>query len=174
MMTRKMINLSMNQSINQSKFILRPFKIPTQRRSRPRPSGREQSLEGGGIVNRRHLEGALDLLEVHSRFLDQPQKMNESALPQSGRMGPPNYREQKTGVYDDLHMRREGSRARAGRRAPSQTSTATPRTRSCKRCAVGMEASAIVGLETTTVLHRDSAERHVFDDQLVMRRDVRS
>ena len=54
------------------------------------------------------MEGALDLLEVHSRFLDQPQKMNECALPQSGQIGPPNYCEQRTGVYDDLHMRREG------------------------------------------------------------------
>src|SRR6218665_4139490 len=129
-------------SINQSKFIKRPFKIPTQRRSRPRPSGKEQSLEGGGIENRHRLEGAVDLLEVHSRFLDQPQEMNGSALPQSGRMGPPNYREQRTEVYDGLPMRKEGGRARAYRRAPSQTNTATPRTRSCKRCAVGMEASA--------------------------------
>jgi len=80
--------------------------MPTQKRSRPcRPSGKEQSLEGGGIENRHRLEGALDLLEVHSRFLDQPQKMNGSALPQSGRMGPPNFREQRTGVYDGLHMR---------------------------------------------------------------------
>src|SRR6218665_254763 len=116
--------------------------IPTQRRSRPRPSGKEQSLECGGIENRHRLEGALDLLEVHSRFLDQPQKMNGSALSQSGRMGPPNYREHRTGVYDGLHMRREGGRAREDRRAPNQTSTATLRTRSCKRCAVGMKASA--------------------------------
>src|SRR6218665_1549459 len=115
-----------NQSINQSKFIQRPFKIPTQRHSRPRPSGKEQSLESDGIENRHRLEGALDLLEVHSRFLDQPQKMNGSALPQNGRMGPQNYREQRTGVYDGLHMRREGGRARADRRAPSQTSTVTP------------------------------------------------
>src|SRR6218665_2827996 len=114
--------------------------MPTQRRSRPRPSGKEQSLEGGGIENRHRLEDALDLLEVHSRFLDQPQNMNVSALSQSGRMGPPNYRKQRTGVYDDMHMRREGGSARADRRTPSQTSTVTPRTRSCKRCALGMEA----------------------------------
>ena len=57
-------------------------------------------------------------------------------------MGLPNYREQRNGVYDDLHMKRESGRARADRRAPSQTSTATPRTQSCKRCAVEMEASA--------------------------------
>jgi len=81
--------------------------------------------------------------EIHLATLDQPQKMNWSALLQSGRIGPPNYCEQRTRVYDGLHMRREGGRARADRRAPSQTSTATPRTRSCKRCAVGMEASAI-------------------------------
>jgi len=55
-----------------------------------------------------NLGGALDLLEVHSRFLDQSQKMNGSALSQSGRMGPPNYREQSTQVYDALHMKREG------------------------------------------------------------------
>jgi len=30
------------QSITQSKFIQRPLKIPTQKRSRPRPSGKEQ------------------------------------------------------------------------------------------------------------------------------------
>jgi len=41
-----------------------------------------------------------------------------------------------------LHMRREGGRACADRRAPSQTSTTTPRTQSCKRCAVEMKASA--------------------------------
>src|SRR6218665_3519 len=110
----------------------------------PDPGQAEKNslLEGSGIENRHRLEGALDLLEVHSRFLDQPQKINRSALSQSGRMGPPNYREQRTGVYDGLHMKREGGRARAYRRAPSQTSTATPRTRSCKRCALGMEASA--------------------------------
>ena len=87
--------------------------------------------------------GALDLLEVHSKILGQPQKMNGSALSQSGRMDPPNYREQRTGVYDGLHMRIEGDRARAARRAPSQTSTDTPRTRSGRRCAVEMESSAI-------------------------------
>ena len=57
------------------------------------------------------MEGALDLLEVHSRFLDQPQKMNRFALSQSGGMGPPNYREQRTGVHDGLNMRREDGRA---------------------------------------------------------------
>src|SRR6218665_2958487 len=87
------------------------------------PRGKEQSLEGDGIENRHLLEGALDLLEVHSRFLDQPQKINGSALSQSGRMGPRNYREQRTGVYDGLHMKREGGRARADRKASSQTST---------------------------------------------------
>jgi len=97
-------------------------------------------------VIRRRFGGALDLLEVHSRLLGQPQKMNESALSQNGRIGPPSYWEQRTGVYDGLHKRKwEGGSARADtcRRAPSQTSTATPRKRSCKRCAVGMEASAI-------------------------------
>ena len=46
-------------------------------------------------------------------------------------------------VYDGLHKKREGGRACADRRAPSQTSTTTPGTRSCKRCVVGMEVSAI-------------------------------
>ena len=50
-------------SINQSKFIHCTFKIPTQR-----PSGKRQSREGGGIENKHHLRGALDLLEVHSRL----------------------------------------------------------------------------------------------------------
>src|SRR6218665_2755105 len=53
-------------------------------------------------------------------------------------MGPPNYRGQTTAVYDGLH-KREGGIVGTDRRAPSQTSTATPRTRSCMRCAVGME-----------------------------------
>ena len=92
-----------NQSINQYLYSA-PCKIPTQRRSWPRPSGKEQSLEGGGIENRHRLEGTLDLLEVHSRFLDQPPKMNGPALSQSGRMGPPNYREQRTGVHDGLNV----------------------------------------------------------------------
>src|SRR6218665_2060698 len=96
-----------------------------------------------GIENKHHLEGALDLLEVHSRLLDQPPKRNMSALSQSGRVGPPHYLGQRTAVYDGLHQKREGDRALADRRAPSQTSTATPSTRSCMRCAVGMEASAI-------------------------------
>ena len=46
-------------------------------------------------------------------------------------------------MYDGLHKKKEGGRACADRRAPSHTSTATPRTRSCMRCAVGIEASAI-------------------------------
>ena len=72
--------------------------------------------------------GALDLLEVHSMLLDQPQKMNESALSQSGRIGPPNYPEQRTGVYDDLHLKRERAAELAqGRRAPSQTKRGTLR-----------------------------------------------
>ena len=70
----------LNDSINQSKFIQCPFKIPTRRRPRPRPSGKEQSWEGGGIENKHHLVGALGLLEVHSRLLDQPPKRNLSAI----------------------------------------------------------------------------------------------
>ena len=44
------------------------------------------------------MEGAIDLLGVHSRLLEQPEKENVSALSQSGLMGPPNYREQRFGV----------------------------------------------------------------------------
>jgi len=58
----------------------RPFNIPSQKLSRPRLSGNEQSWEGGWIENRRRLGGGLDLLEVQSRLLDQPQKKNGSAL----------------------------------------------------------------------------------------------
>ena len=47
-------------------------------------------------------------------------------------------------VYDGLPKKREDGKARADRRAPSQTSTATLGTRSCKRCVVGMKASAII------------------------------
>src|SRR6218665_1366541 len=57
-------------------------------------------------------------------------------------MGPPHYSELRTAVYDGLHKKIEGSRARADRRAPSQISTAPPRTRSCMRCVVGMKDSA--------------------------------
>ena len=66
----------------------------------PRPSGKEQSWEGGGIENRHRLEGALDLLQVHSRLLDQPQIKNGSLSP-SGRIGPPNYRGQMTAAYEE-------------------------------------------------------------------------
>src|SRR6218665_1955861 len=92
---------SINQSINQNLYSA-PSRYLLRGAPDTRPSGKEQSLEGGGIENRHRLEGALDLLEVHSRFLDQPQKMNRFALSQSGRMGPPNYREQRTGVHDGL------------------------------------------------------------------------
>ena len=68
---------------------------------------------------------SLDLLEVHSTLLDQPQNKNRSALQQSGQVGPPNYRGQRTVVYDGLHRKREGGRARADRRAPNQTCNAT-------------------------------------------------
>src|SRR6218665_3345085 len=42
-----------------------------------------------------------------------------------------------------LDMKREGSRARADKRAPSQTSTATPRTQPCNRWAGGRKSSKI-------------------------------
>ena len=51
-------------------------------------------------------------------------------------------------VYDGLDKKKEGGRAKADRRALSQTSTATPRTRSCMICAAGMETSAIHGRVT--------------------------
>ena len=38
-------------------------------------------------------------------------------------------------MYDGLPKKKEGGIARADRRAPSQTGTATPRMRSCMRCA---------------------------------------
>jgi len=57
-------------------------------------------------------------MEVHSRLLDRPQKKNGSALSQSRRMGPPNYREQRTAVYEGLGKKKEGGRARADLRAP--------------------------------------------------------
>ena len=60
-----MLSHSTCQSINQNSDSAR-FKMPTPRRSWPRPSGKEQSWEGGGIENRHHLESALDLLEIHS------------------------------------------------------------------------------------------------------------
>src|SRR6218665_2501287 len=69
-------------------------------------------------------------MEIHSELLDQPRKKNGSALAQSGRMGPLNNLGQRTAVYDGLHKMRAGDRARADRRTPSQTNTATPRTRS--------------------------------------------
>jgi len=40
----------LSTSINQNLYT--PFKIPTRRHSRPTPSGKEQSWEGGGIENR--------------------------------------------------------------------------------------------------------------------------
>jgi len=58
------------------------------------------------------LGGALDLLVVHSRLLDQPQKKNGSALSQSGQMGPTNYRGQRASVYDGLHKKRERQSSR--------------------------------------------------------------
>jgi len=43
---------TLNQPIDQLKFIWRSFKIHTQRCSQPRSGGKEQSWEGGGIENR--------------------------------------------------------------------------------------------------------------------------
>src|SRR6218665_904037 len=51
-------------TINQSiKIYIAPLQDTYSEASRPRPSGKEQSLECGGIENRHRLEGALDLLE---------------------------------------------------------------------------------------------------------------
>src|SRR6218665_1644445 len=97
------------------------------------------------------------LRETCSKLLDQSQIKNGSALSQSGRMRPPNRRRQRATVYDGLHKKREGGKARADRRAPSQTSTATPRTPSCRRYAVGIEASAIhpayIGIKRTIFIN---------------------
>ena len=102
------INQSINQSINEnlysapSRSLLRGARDPGQ--------VEKNSLEKvhGGIENRYCLGRALDLLEVHSKLLDQPQKKNGSALWQGGRMGPPNYHEQRTAgyVYDGMHKKR--------------------------------------------------------------------
>ena len=89
------------------------------------------------------LEGVVNLMLARSRLLDQPQRRNGSALSQSGRMGPPGHRGQRSAVLGGLCKWKEGGRAHAGKRVPSLISTATPRTRSCMRCAVGKEASAI-------------------------------
>ena len=51
-------------------------------------------------------------MEASPRLLDQPQKKNDSALSQSGRIGPPNRCGQSTAVYDGLHKKREGSKVR--------------------------------------------------------------
>ena len=62
------------QPINQNVYIAghnRPFWIPTQKRSQPMPSGKEQSSEGGGIENMHRLGDALgSILEDHSTLLD--------------------------------------------------------------------------------------------------------
>jgi len=68
------------------------------------------------MENRPRLGGALDLLEVHSRLLDQPQKKNGSALSQSGQMGSPYYREQRTAVYDSMFIAQEERGRRSLRR----------------------------------------------------------
>src|SRR6218665_4037219 len=94
---------SISQPISQNVYSV-PSRYLLRRRSRPRPSRKEQSLEGGGIGNWHRLGGALDLLEVYSGILGQPQKINRSQLSQSWRMGPPNYFEQKTEMYDALYL----------------------------------------------------------------------
>jgi len=92
-----------HQSINQSvKIYTAPLQDLPNSEALPTQAKRKRTVSGG-IENRHRLGGTLDLLEVHSRFLDQTQKMNGSTLLQSGRMGPPSYREQRTRVYDGLH-----------------------------------------------------------------------
>jgi len=92
--------------INQSiKIDIAPLQDPY---SEALPTQAKRNRRGGGGTENRHrLGGILDQLEGHSRFLNQPQKKNGSALSQSGRRGPPNYREQRTLVYDGLHKKRE-------------------------------------------------------------------
>src|SRR6218665_3336590 len=115
--------MSSSQSINQSvKIYIAPLQ-DTYSDALPTHAKRKRSLEKVVELQAPFGRCLIDLLEIHSRFLDQPQKMNEFALSQRGRMGPRNYREQRTGVYDGLHMKREGGRARADRKASSQTST---------------------------------------------------
>src|SRR6218665_3046346 len=94
---------SINQSINQSiKIYIAPLQ-DTYSDALPTHAKRKRSLEKVVELQAPFGRCLLDLQKIHSRFLDQPQKMNEFALSQRGRMGPRNYREQRTGVYDGLH-----------------------------------------------------------------------
>src|SRR6218665_2937763 len=94
--------MSINQSINEN-FLSTP-QHPHSDVLRPRLSGKEPYSESGGIENRHRLGVALHLRESRSRLLDQPQKKNGSALPQSGQMGSPNRHGQRITVCDVMVM----------------------------------------------------------------------
>ena len=69
------LNDWISQSINHNLYSSHSRSL-LRLRSQPRPSGKGQSRKGGGIENRLHLGGTLDILEVHSGLLDQPQEKN--------------------------------------------------------------------------------------------------
>ena len=83
------INQSTNQSINQSKFI--PLQEPYSEALPTQAKRKRTVLRRWWKWEQAHLGGALDLLEVHSTLLDQPQKKNGSALQQSRQLGSQNY-----------------------------------------------------------------------------------
>jgi len=81
--------------------------LPTQAKRKT------QFSEGGGIENRHRLwGGCLRSIGRPFKVVGQTTEKNGSALSPCGRMGPPNYREQRTAVYDSLHKKRgrQGSR----------------------------------------------------------------
>jgi len=136
-------NQSISQSFNQNLYIAPSRSLL---RGAPNTSEREQSSKAGEIEKKHHSGAALDLSEARSRLFDKPQKKNGSALPQSGRMGPTNRHGLRTAVHDGLHEKREGGKAHANRRAPSQTSTTTPRMRSCVFLVLRLDLSTPAGL----------------------------
>lgn len=79
-------------------------------------------------------------------LLNQPQRRNGTVLLQSGQMGLPSHRltvDRGAHSGNGLCKKKEGSKVHAGKRLPSMTSTAIPRTNSCIKWAVVKEASAI-------------------------------
>src|SRR5688572_4316810 len=89
------------------------------------------------------LEGLVNLMLARSRLLDQPQRRNGSALSQRGEWDRQVTVDRGAQCSAACARRKEGGIAHAGKRVSSLIRTATPRTRSCMRCAVGKEASAI-------------------------------
>src|SRR6218665_43602 len=77
---------SISQAISQNVYSV-PSRYLLRRRSGRRQSRKEQSLEGGGIGNWHRLGGALDLLEVYSAILGQPQKISGLNCRRAGECG---------------------------------------------------------------------------------------